>query len=599
MLLRIPTSLIVLGLSLVSAAPTYDPQQQTFLPPPYSSTTPTLPILEEASLSQLLSGLRNGSFTSLRLTQAYLSRITAFNDLNAIITLNPHALTEAQHADTLRSNLSSSIAEARYPLLGLGFLVKDNIAIPPSSGPTTAGSYALVDAVVREASPVVQRLLDAGAVLLGTTNLDEFAQAKGDHPWAWSARGGQTKSIYAPEEEEAGGDVALQNGFGDVCGSSGGSALAVALGLASFTLGTQTGVSIVCPAGRAGVVGFKPGRGGMMPMEGVVPISKHLDVVGPIARTVEDAERVWRVIKHPQEWEGDEVAVKRRKGPLRIGVPFEVFQSQLIDEDDLPQIPTALSTLLTRLTTDARFLILPHPRNEVTNISAMTSDDTRAATSIITTHELKLGLNNYLKNWTLPHHNAPRDLQGIIDFNKRHSSLELPLGPFPVFGHPPRSDESYGDQSFLIKAQGIEVGGWQNASYARAREEVERVGWREGLKPYFAEGEGVDVMMVPTEGISGTIASLAGVPQITIPLSSLPFDYPLPSNATWPLYPHPSMRFGVSLLAPRGHGHHELLLEVARMVEEVLSKMKTEGDWMRGKGLRRSVRERLEALREW
>jgi hypothetical protein len=206
MLLRIPTCLVAFALSLVSAVLTYNTQQQAFLPPTSYSFTP-LPILEEASLTDLLSGLRNGNFTSLRLTQAYLSRITAFNDLNAIITLNPYALTEASRADSLRSNLSSPSAELteHYPLLGLPFLVKDNIAIPPSSGPTTAGSYALVDAVVHRASPVVQRLLDAGAVLLGTTNLDEFAQAKGDHPWAWSARGGQTKSIYAPEREEGGG----------------------------------------------------------------------------------------------------------------------------------------------------------------------------------------------------------------------------------------------------------------------------------------------------------------------------------------------------------------------------------------------------------
>lgn len=95
--------------------------------------------------------------------------------------------------------------------------------------------------------------------------VDEFAQAKGDHPWGFSALGGQMHSIYGSGSS----DIAVREGYSDVCGSSGGSALSVALGLASFSLGTQTGVSIVCPAGRAGVVGFKPGRGGMMPMEGV------------------------------------------------------------------------------------------------------------------------------------------------------------------------------------------------------------------------------------------------------------------------------------------------------------------------------------------
>lgn len=179
-----------------------------------------------------------------------------------------------------------------------------------------------------------------------------------------------------------------------------------------------------------------------------------------------------------------------------------------------------------------------------------------------------------------------RSLSDIIAYNLDHPDLELPPGPFPSHGHPPRPDESYADQSFLLKADGIEIVGAENSTYVTARSEVERIGWSEGLESYFEAQDGVDVMLVPTEGVAGSLASLARVPMITrsscpsivesalmnraVPLSFLPSDFPVASNATWPLYPSPSMPYGIALIGSRGHGSHERLLEIARMLEDFL-----------------------------
>lgn len=300
-----------------------------------------------------------------------------------------------------------------------------------------------------------------------------------------------------------------------VCGSSGGSALAVSLGLAAFALGTQTGVSIVCPASRAAIVGFKPGQGGMTSMGGIIPISRHLDVVGPLTKNVEDAELIWQVIKHPKGWteEGEVfhspiLAQHHRSDKIRVGIPRNIFWDEL---EDMPHITLAMDIFLARLNQDLRLKLID---KEVVNITAMNSNSTREALSIITTHELKIGINHYLNDWTSS--SAVKTLTDIINFNLLHPELELKPGPFSAHGHPPDPDGSYSDQSNLINADSIEIIGESNSSYVEAKLEVERVGWVDGFQRYFeGEGEEIDIMIIPTEGISGTMASLARVPQIT------------------------------------------------------------------------------------
>lgn len=250
-------------------------------------------------------------------------------------------------------------------------------------------------------------------------------------------------------------------------------------------------------------------------MKGVIPISRHLDVVGPLTRTVEDAELVWQVIKHPKGWIDEEEATQpsikpqhHRSNKIRVGIPRKIFWDEL---EDMPHITLAMDVFLARLNQDTRFKLID---KEVVNITAMNSNSTRKQLSIITTHELKLGINHYLSNWTTS--SSIKTLRDIIDFNLLHPDLELQPGPFSAHGHPPDPDGSYSDQSNLINADAIEIIGGLNSSYVDAKLEIERVGWVDGFQRYFeGEGEEIDIMIIPTEGISGTMASLARVPQIT------------------------------------------------------------------------------------
>ena len=199
-------------------------------------------------------------------------------------------------------------------------------------------------------------------------------------------------------------------------------------------------------------------------------------------RTVADAEAVWRVIKHPAGWSDDdelEVKVQPRRErhpsqPIRIGVPKRVWWDDL---DDMPDVISAFSAFVDRLSLDPRFHVFT---KDVVNITAMTSDALRSNVSTVTAHELKVGINHYLQTWTEP--SSPiQSLSEIINFNLDHRALELPAGPFAAFGHEPRDDESYADQSFLLKADALEEAGWKNATYRAAKETLERVGWTEEI----------------------------------------------------------------------------------------------------------------------
>lgn len=300
------------------------------------------------------------------------------------------------------------------------------------------------------------------------------------------------------------------------------------------------------------------------------------------------------MIKHPKNWTdafSSPPFVRSPNSQIRIGVPRNVFHTDL---DDVLPVVNSFNSFLAFLSTDSRFHLID---KEVVNVTAMVSDTLFSNISTVTSHDLKLGLEHYLSEWTIPSPYSPKNLKDIVNYNLDHPSLELPPGPFPVFNHQPRDDEHYNDQSFLVKSQSIEVPGWKNETYRIARETLERVGWTEGLEPYFHGKDGVDFMLIPTEGVSGGIASLAAVPQITLPLSYYPSNQDVPSNATWPLYPYPSMPFGVSLLGSRGHDSHELLLETAKVLEEILgAAAKERGEGLRRDMMRNSVRKRLVEL---
>ena len=224
--------------------------------------------------------------TSAELVLAYLERIAAYDRagprLNAVREVNPESLTIAAGIDAARST------EPR-PLEGIPVLVKDNIATADLQH-TTAGSLALEGAQAKSDATVVKLLRRAGAVILGKTNLTEFANILAiDMPAGYSSLGGQVRNPYAPELDDRGVPIVSPGG------SSSGSAAAVAAGLAAAALGTETSGSLLSPASQNGVVTVKP-TVGLISRAGIVPIAHSQDTAGPLTRTVRDAAILLNVL---------------------------------------------------------------------------------------------------------------------------------------------------------------------------------------------------------------------------------------------------------------------------------------------------------------
>lgn len=229
--------------------------------------------LEYLSVDEVNQRMDRGQLTSATLVQHLLERIERLDKngpaINAVIELNPDALAMAQAMDQERKG-----GYIRGPLHGVPVLIKDNIDTSDQMQ-TTAGSLAMVGQPAAKDAFIVQRLRAAGAVILGKTNLTEWAAFRDPEiPSGWSGRGGQTKNPHLLSA--------------DPCGSSSGSAAAVAAGFAPPSVGTETSGSIICPASMNGVVGIKP-TVGLLSRSGIIPVTHKLDTPGPMARTVRDA----------------------------------------------------------------------------------------------------------------------------------------------------------------------------------------------------------------------------------------------------------------------------------------------------------------------
>jgi amidase len=229
--------------------------------------------LEEVTITELQSGMQSGKYTARSLVKKYLDRIDELDKngpaLNSIIELNPDALAIAEKLDDDRK-----AGRVRGPLHGIPLLIKDNIDTADRMM-TTAGSLALVGSKPAQDAFVARKLRDAGAVILGKTNLSEWANFRSSHSSSgWSGRGGQTHNAYALDRNP--------------CGSSSGSGVAPAANLCAAAIGTETDGSVVCPSSANSLVGIKP-TVGLVSRSGIIPISHSQDTAGPMARTVSDA----------------------------------------------------------------------------------------------------------------------------------------------------------------------------------------------------------------------------------------------------------------------------------------------------------------------
>ena len=229
--------------------------------------------LSEMTISEMQQGLQSGKYTSVKLTELYLTRISEIDqgrhDLKSVIEVNPEALMLAEQMDRERKQ-----GKLRGPLHGIPILIKDNIDTADKMH-TTAGSIALADHIAGKDAFVVTQLRKAGALIMGKTNLSEWANFRSTRSSSgWSSRGGQTRNPYIINRSP--------------CGSSSGSAVAVSANLCAAAVGTETDGSVIAPASFCGVVGIKP-TVGLVSRSGIIPISATQDTAGPMTRTVADA----------------------------------------------------------------------------------------------------------------------------------------------------------------------------------------------------------------------------------------------------------------------------------------------------------------------
>ena len=432
----------------------------------------------ELSAVDLAAEIAAGRVSSERVTQVFLDRIAALDHsgpaLAAIIEVNPDALAIARALDErLRRG------ERAGPLHGVPVVIKANIDTADRMA-TSAGSLALARHRAKVDADVVVRLRAAGAVILAKANLSEWANIRSSHSTSgWSALGGQTRNAYVLDRNP--------------CGSSSGSAVAVAARLTPLAIGTETDGSIVCPSGANGVVGIKPTHG-LVSGRGIIPVAPSQDTAGPIARTVRDAALLLAAIADDGGASGAEAAPSAT--PSLAGLRLGVFRGYGVDE----RVDAAFTEALARLRAAGAELVDP---------VELPFDGVRDAELELLLFELREHLGRYLADVE----DGPRSLDELMKFNDAHAADEL----------------RYFGQEWLVAARAH--GGLDDPAYSAARERTARFG--ADLARLFA-AERLDAIVAPANGRawrtdwqkgdrfgvgSATIAAVSGYPSVAVPMA--------------------------------------------------------------------------------
>ncbi|KAF8129135.1 amidase signature domain-containing protein [Mycena galopus ATCC 62051] len=495
-----------------------------------ASTNVTFPDLYEATIAELQAGLAAGDFTSVDLVNAYFARINEVNDeLHAVIETSPTALAQAAALDEQRKQ-----GTTLGPLHGIPMLVKDNIATRFEDGMnTTSGSYALLNSVVPGDATVMAKLRQAGAIILGKTNLSEWAAFGSLAPNGWSGRGGQTTNPYYPKT--CAGPLTksyrpVTNGMnqGDPCGPSSGSGVAAAIGLAAATLGTETAGSITCPANANNVVGVKP-TVGLTSRTGVIPISQHQDTVGPLTRTVTDAAIVLSVIAGKDSTDNytnaqpDSIPdyttflnTTALKG-ARLGVPRTVF----IDTTYGP-VPGAAAFTIALQTMKNLGAIITDPANVPTALDILTNPAVRTASF-------------YCMSATLT--SIPTNVHNISDivaFNDAHMDLEEP------------AVDAYVEWNLHFDlAEPTQI----NDTYLQAVQTDIELGGSKGIDAVLQQYN-LDALVLPMSEFMYELAGFVSYPIVTVPLGFLPNDTVPDTNGgtDTPISIAPGLPFGLTFV---------------------------------------------------
>ncbi|UKK84047.1 amidase [Sphingopyxis sp. BSN-002] len=464
---------------------------------PAAAMPPPLPPVEDKDAATLQAEMTQGSMYDELLTTLYLDRILKIDDygpkLDAVIATFPDAESEAKRLWQERQ-----AGKVRGPLHGIPVLIKDNIEAKGPL-PTTAGSLALKDNVTGRDAPIVARLREAGAVILGKTNLSEWANIRsGDSTSGWSAVGGLTKNPHALNR--------------NACGSSSGSGAAVAASLAPLAIGTETDGSITCPAAINGIVGFKP-TVGLVSRTFIVPISHSQDTAGPMALTVRDAAALLGVIAgsdpaDPATAEADarktDYAAKLSPDALK-GKKIGVLRDRIGGRADIAAL------------FDAALKAMEGAGATIVEIKDSKSgqDELGAAELEVLMTELKADMATYLAS--RPAKDGPKTLGDLIAFNKAHPE-EL----------------RWFDQSLFELAE--TKGGLDSPAYREAKAKAARLAGPEGIDRLLAENK-ADFLVGVTNGPAWTtdlvngdhytgpsvsqMPAVAGYPHLTVPMGAV------------------------------------------------------------------------------
>jgi amidase len=369
-------------------------------------------LVEERSILDLQADLAAGGTTSEALVAAYLARIAAIDragpTLHSIISLNPEAGAQARALDAERK-----AGKLRGPLHGIPVLIKDNIETREL--PTTAGSLALAQNMTGRDSPMAARLREAGAILLGKTNLSEWANFRSTRSISgWSAVGGLVRNPYALDR--------------NACGSSAGSGAATAASLASASIGTETSGSIICPSSMNGLVGIKP-TVGLVSREGVVPISHSQDTPGPMTRSVMDAALVLSAIAGSDPADPATLDADRHKTNYAAALKPDALKGKRLGvyrttPGGLPELDQLFDQALRDFQAAGA---------ELVDVKELPADfrATQAVGPIVTQTEFKADVAKYLAKA------APavktKTLADLIAFNQANAGSEMPLFSQQIF----------------------------------------------------------------------------------------------------------------------------------------------------------------------
>jgi amidase len=449
--------------------------------------------LDEVTIADLQSGMTSGKYTAQSLTQKYLNRIDEIDKrgpaTNSVIELNPDALSIASDLDKERGAKG-----ARGPLHGIPVLIKDNIGTQDRMT-TTAGSLALGGSIPLQDSFVARKLREAGAVILGKTNLSEWANFRSSHSSSgWSGRGGQTKNPYVLDRNP--------------CGSSSGTGAAVAANLSAIGIGTETDGSVVCPSNANSLAGIKP-TVGLISRAGIIPISHSQDTAGPMCRTVTDAAILLGALAG--------IDARDDATKASAGKSFADY-TKFLDANGLKGARIGVHRKgfgfndgVDKLIGDCIDIMKKRGATIVDPADIPTQGKFDDSEMEVLLYEFKADLNSYLAS--LGPRAPVKSLKEIIDFNEQYRDREM-----PYFG-----------QDLFIKAQA--KGPLTDKAYRDALAKDQRMSRKEGID-FVMDKNKLDALIAPTGGpawttdwVNGdhftggysTASAVAGYPHITVP----------------------------------------------------------------------------------